>query len=160
MVLSNPVAVLYIFIMEKRVIDRFVGEFRFLSNFYPSIIRFDGHSWKTVEHGFQALKSDDPITQQMIRSARTPGEAKKLGKLITVRSDWDSIKVDVMRRLIWLKFENPFTRPLLLATDDTELIECNTWGDVFWGTCGGVGQNMLGKILMETRTKIIHENYE
>jgi ribA/ribD-fused uncharacterized protein len=139
---------------EKNVIDRFVGEFRFLSNFYASIIRFDGCSWPSVEHAYQALKSSDPITQRMIRTARSPGEAKKMGKLIVVRPDWDNVKVDVMQRLVWLKFENPFVRPLLLATDDVELIECNTWGDVFWGTCGGVGQNVLGKILMETRDKI------
>jgi ribA/ribD-fused uncharacterized protein len=140
---------------EKRVIiDRFVGEFRFLSNFYPSIIRFGGCSWSSVEHAYQALKSDDPVTQRMIRTASTPGEAKRLGKLIVVRPDWDEVRVDVMRRLVWLKFENPFVRPLLLATDNAELVECNTWGDVFWGTCGGVGQNVLGKILMETRDKV------
>ena len=145
---------------ERPVIDRFVGEFRFLSNFYLSIIRFDGVSWPSVEHAYQALKSNDPVTQRMIRMARTPGDAKKMGKLVVVRPDWEDVKVDVMRRLVWLKFENPFVRPLLLATEDAELVECNTWGDVFWGTCGGVGQNMLGKILMETREKARAEEAE
>ena len=39
----------------------------------------------------------------------------------------------------------------LKATGDGQIVEGNTWGDTFWGVCGGRGQNWLGRLLMERR---------
>ena len=73
-----------------------------------------------------------------------------------LRPAWDDIKLNVMRDLVWRKFsEDPELRAKLLATGDAELVEGNAWGDTFWGVDqSGKGENHLGKILMETRTRL------
>ena len=143
----------------QRVIDRFTKEagYEFLSNFHPSTIRFEGVLYPTVEHAYQASKSLDPKVRDLIRRARTPADAKKLGQGMSVRPDWSEIKLEIMKRLIHEKFENPFLRPKLLETEDAELILNNRWNDRFWGVCRGSGENWLGKILMEERERIKEE---
>lgn len=143
----------------QRVIDRFTKEtgYEFLSNFHPSTIRFEGVLYPTVEHAYQASKSLDPKVRDLIRRARTPADAKKLGQGMPVRPDWSEIKLEIMKRLIHEKFENPFLRPKLLETEDAELILNNRWNDRFWGVCRGSGENWLGKILMEERERIKEE---
>ena len=145
--------------MDKPKIDRFTKEagYEFLSNFFQSTVRFEGSLYPTCEHAYQAAKSTDEKVRSIIRKASSPAEAKKLGQGVQVRHDWHQIKVDVMRKLIREKFENPFLRPLLLATGDAELILNNKWNDKFWGVCRGVGENWLGRILMEERERIKEE---
>lgn len=143
--------------LQVNVIDRFVEDFAFLSNFYPSTFRYEGKTYRTVEHAYQAYKTLDESERQIIRNAKSAGEAKKLGRSVTLRKDWDSIKVDVMRCLIKLKFENPLLREMLIATGNSELIESNYWNDKFWGVCRGQGENWLGRILTEQRNEIIAE---
>jgi len=144
---------------ENKIIDRFTKEagYDFLSNFYASTVSFEGQLYPTVEHAYQSAKSLDLETRATIRKAKSPAEAKKLGQCVIVRSDWNEIKLDIMRTLIKEKFENPFLRPLLLATDEADLILNNKWNDKFWGVCRGEGQNWLGKILMEERSRIKEE---
>lgn len=133
------------------IIDNFTGKYRFLSNFSPSVITIDGWSWPTVEHVYQGYKTKNPLQREEIRLVATPGQAKRLGKNVTLRSNWDDLKVPIMAALCEMKFEIPELRVKLMATGTAELIEGNTWGDTFWGVCNGKGQNMLGKILMEIR---------
>jgi hypothetical protein len=87
----------------------------------------------------------------------TPGKAKKLGRTVSLRSDWEDVKLDVMRKLIRQKFENPFLRPLLMLTGDAILEEHNYWHDTIWGIYAGIGENWLGRILMEERARIKSE---
>lgn len=134
------------------VISSFTGEHRFLSNFHPAVVVLDDVEYPTVEHAYQAAKTRDAAHRALIRAARTPGAAKRLGKTAPLRADWDGgARVDVMLDLVWQKFGRDDLRALLLATGDATLIEGNTWGDVFWGTCRGVGSNLLGRILMAVR---------
>ena len=42
----------------------------------------------------------------------------------------------------------------LLMTREAELIEGNDWNDYFWGQCMGVGDNHLGKLLMQVRKEL------
>jgi ribA/ribD-fused uncharacterized protein len=133
------------------IIDSFVGEHRFLSNFYPSVIVVEGLAFSTVEHAYQAWKTYDRTMVDKIQGARTPGIAKRLGRQAKVRSDWEQIKDSVMLTCLRLKFELPAMRKLLLATGDATLIETNTWSDRYWGVCGGIGQNKLGVLLMQVR---------
>jgi N-glycosidase YbiA len=135
-------------------INRFVGENAFLSNFHHSTFSFNGKLWKTVEHCYQAHKTLDENQRELIRNAATPAEAKKLGQLVLMREDWDIIKLDLMKQLVHLKFENVFLQYQLLQTGDQELIEGNLWNDTFFGVCRGKGQNHLGKILMNERQLI------
>ena len=133
------------------VIDSFRGDFGFLSNFYESSIWVDGEQYRSVEHAYQASKAGSEETKKLIRDAKTPGIAKRLGYSCQLPPDWDSKKIAIMRDLIRKKFENPLLRSLLVATEDAVLIEGNTWNDTYWGVCRGKGQNWLGKILMGVR---------
>lgn len=132
-------------------ITSFSGTYFFLSNFFPHPIYFDGSWWPTAEHAFQAAKTRDEGEREKIRSAKTAFEAKKLGRKAKMRLDWYSIRVDVMRRILREKFTNSQLRTMLHQTGEAELIEGNRWGDEFWGVCDGVGENKLGKLLMEIR---------
>lgn len=141
---------------QVKVIDRFTKEagYDFLSNFYHATISYEGLLYPTVEHAYQASKTFDPHIKEIIRNSKDPATAKKLGQGIQVRPDWKDVRLSVMRSLIHEKFQNPFLRPLLLATEDAKLILNNKWNDKFWGICRGVGENWLGKILMEERNAI------
>ena len=71
-----------------------------------------------------------------------------------LRPDWETEKISIMRALLRLKFADPALRAQLVATGVRPLVEGNRWGDRFWGVCGGNGQNMLGKLLMEIRAEL------
>ena len=136
-------------------IDKFEGEYRFLSNFYTVPITHNGKIYPTSEHLYQALKTADVHEQERIRSCPNPGAAKKEGKNITIRKDWDEVKEYVMREILKLKFEqNPEVAQKLLSTGNAELIEGNWWHDYYWGMCDGLGQNKLGELLMELREEL------
>lgn len=134
-------------------ITRFDGEYRFLSNFYPAKVTYDGVTYKTVEHAYQAAKTLDPAERLHIQVAALPGDAKRIGRTVTLRPGWDTLRLEVMRALLVQKFAHPHLRAKLLATAPLPLIEGNTWGDVFWGMCRGEGENHLGRLLMEIREK-------
>lgn len=136
------------------MIDRFDGEYAFLSNYSASPFRIDYVLFPTMEHYFQANKADNQNDYLHIAYAPTPGEAKRLGRKIQLRPDWEKIKDNVMLTGLHKKFTDPELRSLLLATGDEELVEGNYWGDTYWGVCNGVGQNKLGKLLMQVREEI------
>ena len=134
-----------------KIIDSFHGEYAFLSNYYDSPIFYDGILYPTVEHAFQAAKTTVFIQRIIIANKKSPGQAKCAGRRVTLRDNWDDIKLYIMKELIILKFTNPKLKSALLNTKDAELIERNTWNDTYWGICNGIGENHLGKILMEVR---------
>ncbi len=139
-------------------IDSFHGEHRFLSNFYPSEVSMYGHLYSTIEHAFQAAKTFDMAQRYGIRMAETPGQAKRLGRSVTLRADWETVKIEVMETLLFRKFRgSKVLRDKLLATGTRELIEGNTWGDKYWGVCDGEGRNELGKALMRVRDELRKE---
>lgn len=130
----------------------FFGEFSFMSNFTGAKVTLDGRAFPSVEHAFVAAKTLDQKLRIKAANTLTPGQVKRLGRTFVLRPDWEEIKVDVMRDLLMQKFvQQPF-HWMLLQTGDRRLEETNTWGDTFWGVCNGVGQNMLGRLLMEIRT--------
>jgi len=136
-------------------IDRFTGDHDFLSNFHSSPIKVDGVVYPTVEHAFQAAKTFDSAEKQSVAEAATPGSAKRKGRKVQLRSDWEQVKVGIMEDLVRLKFTtHPDLREKLLATAGIELVEGNNWNDRFWGECRGKGQNELGQILMRVRSEL------
>lgn len=145
------------------MILEFEGKYDFLSNFYPSPIFYDGITYPTNEHFFQAMKTLDQEERKKIAAADTPGKAKRMGRSVELRPDWEKIKVEVMRLGLILKFQNPDLKEKLLATGDEELIEGNWWCDQFWGSCNcskhirTPGRNVLGMLLMELRKEIQYE---
>ena len=133
------------------VIDKFDGEYRFLSNFYPSEIKIIEITHPTLEHAYQAYKTKDINERVRISKLKTPGQAKRAGQKLIIREDWDNIKIKVMKCLLYIKFCDKVLNKKLLDTGDAFLIEGNTWGDIYWGMCKGKGENMLGKLLMSVR---------
>lgn len=139
--------------MTKQIAS-FQGEYRFLSNFYPSEVELDGMVYPTIEHAFQAAKTLNLDMRESIRQASTPGKAKRLGRIAPLRADWLGVRLDVKYGLVKQKFSKEPLRTKLLNTGDAELIEGNWWGDTFWGVCMGKGENNLGKILMRVREEL------
>lgn len=136
------------------MIKEFRGEYRFLSNFWPATVVLDEVEYPTVEHAYQAAKCRHRSDRVYIRAAETPGEAKKRGRQVEIRRDWDDIKLSTMERLLRQKFSQEPLRSKLIATGDQELIEGNAWGDTFWGVSWGKGWNHLGKLLMAIREEM------
>lgn len=141
------------------VIDAFFGEYKWLSNFEPCPIVFEFVEYPSVEHAYQAAKTLDTNEREQIRQAKTPGEAKGMGARVTLRPDWETIKLSVMFHLVLQKFSGGELRKKLLATEDAVLIEGNTWYDTYWGrdVSTGKGYNHLGQLLMLVRSFNIGE---
>lgn len=132
------------------MIGPFSGEYRFLSNFWPEPAR----GGLTNEHFFQAEKSLDPEERAFVMRASTAMEAKKRGRMIMIRDDWDVVKRSVMLSGLRNKFylDASLQRALLL-TGDEKLVEVNHWGDRYWGV-DGTGENNLGVLLMQVRAEL------
>lgn len=136
------------------MIDKFKGRYKFLCNFYEHYMSYLGFMVNTSEHAFQLAKGINIEDMRFVAHATTAGEAKKRGRQIQLRQDWESVKNDVMREVLLIKFSDSELRKRLLATYPQELIEGNTWNDQYWGVCNGIGENWLGKTLMEIRDEI------
>ena len=137
------------------MINEFSGEYRWLSNFWPVGVVKDGIAFPSVEHAFQAMKTTDLVDRVRIAACSTPGKAKRLGRTVDLRPDWEEIKLVVMKECLDIKFYNRTLRDRLVATGNEELVEGNGWNDTFWGVCRGVGENHLGRLLMEVRRELI-----
>jgi ribA/ribD-fused uncharacterized protein len=144
-------------------IKNFKGQYRFLSNFYPSIVTLDKLEYPTVEHAYQAAKTENLKMREVIRNCETASVAKRLGYILKLRPDWEIIKISIMRNLLIKKFNIPELKKNLLETKNINLIEGNYWHDNFWGNCTCPkcteipGQNNLGKLLTEIRNELVNE---
>jgi hypothetical protein len=163
--------------MER--IDHFAYEHDFLSNFYPVAIVMEGAEYGSVEHAYQAAKVLNPEKRRILTLDFNPnltaGQAKKVGRNLDLRDDWDEVKALIMRELLFQKFGNPALRARLLATGTAELVEGNYWEDRHWGVCYGglptgfdgrkckkwphdpAGDNKLGQLLMEIRFELLSQ---
>ena len=136
-------------------IGEFQGEYRFLSNFYPAIVVFEGITYPHVEGAYQSAKTLDMNERRRIAAITDPAEAKRAGRALQYRADWEQVKFEVMEVCVRYKFtHHPELREKLLATGDATLEEGNNWGDRTWGMVNGVGENRLGKILMKVRDEL------
>lgn len=136
------------------MIGPFSGKYRFLSNFHPSPVQYEGVWYDTVEHGFQAAKFAPGSTgRRVVTEAAQPYIAKSIAKTMKLYwPDWDTRRLRVMLDLLRLKFAKGSNLAAKLeATGDEEIVEVNHWNDRYWGVCNGVGENQLGKLLMQVR---------
>lgn len=142
--------------MDTRTICDFRGEYDFLSNFYP---------WGTVtlEHRFQAAKTTNEQQVAWIMAAPTASEAKRRGRAVQLRDDWDTYwRYTIMEQLLAAKFATGSEMAdRLVATDPAILIEGNRWHDQLWGDCrcgrkpcAATGANLLGWMLMQRRCEL------
>lgn len=141
----------------ENVINRFDGEYSFLSNFYQCPVTYDGIAYGSSEAAFQAQKTLD-VGKRKYFATLDPSKSKREGRrLVDLRSDWDDVKDKVMYDIVMAKFiQNPNLADKLLDTGDKKLVEGNSWNDRYWGMdyeCT-VGRNQLGKTLMAVRENI------
>lgn len=78
----------------------FRNQYQFLSNFAPSPIKCESVIYPTVEHAFQGFKCQHRADKYRIAAAPSPQLAKRLGRQVAMRPDWDDIKVNVMHGLL------------------------------------------------------------
>lgn len=142
------------------MINEFKGKYFFLSNFYNAPIMYEGLMYKNNESAFQSAKVKDMERRKQFCEL-DPSIAKKKGRNVILRHDWEDIKDKVMEDCVRDKFiRNPDLRQRLLDTSNEELVEGNTWTDKYWGVCRGRGKNMLGKILMKVREELKGWSYD
>jgi ribA/ribD-fused uncharacterized protein len=145
-----------------KAITELRGEHWLLSNFSAVPVTVLGGTWPSAEHAFQACKSADPVYRGFVALAETPGAAKKLGRSVKLRDDWEQVKIPCMMAVLIAKFsQNDECRQLLVSTGDQVITEGNYWHDQFWGDCrcngercSVPGQNVLGWLLMTVRAII------
>lgn len=146
--------------MLKMDITSFRGDYDFLSNFYETTIEYKGLHYQNAEAAFQAQKCLLEEDKEQF-CGLAANKAKKLGRQVPLRPDWEEVKVEKMTGIVRAKFmQNPELAEKLLATGERALVEGNSWHDVFWGvdSATGQGENHLGKILMQVRRELRGEN--
>ncbi len=144
----------------------FKGEFRFLSNFWPSIVEYEGIQYFHAEGAYQASKTNDRSVRRLISKIQNPGQAKRFWNQLEIqeyrsysKEEWESgIGFDRMWNVVNSKFQqNEHQQESLINTGYRPIIELNNWGDQFWGMTRRedgilVGKNNLGKILETVRS--------
>ena len=142
------------------MITSFEGKYSFLSNFYACQTEYHNVKYPTSEHAYQAAKTNNPIQREAIKNADTPDDAKRLGRRVEIKSNWDEIKDEVMYEIVLNKFKNKRMQAKLLATENEQLVEGNYWHDNHFGSCyckkclQKPKGNVLGKILMRVRKEL------
>lgn len=125
----------------NKAITEFRGDNFFLSNFYIAPVYYQGIRFENNEAAFQAAKCPERMRDFC---GLNPQSAKRLGRRVELRYDWEEVKYDVMYQVCKAKFlQNADLYRKLIDTGDAELIEGNTW------------DNHLGKILMRIREELV-----
>lgn len=137
-------------------IDSFRGKYYFLSNFFPAEVTYNGLTYQNNEAAFQAQKTYSK-EERIEFTTLEPRDAKRRGRRVRLRKDWEQVKDRIMEEIVRAKFsQNEELKEQLLATGDAQLVEGNRWNDRYWGVDirSGVGENHLGKILMKVRSEL------
>jgi ribA/ribD-fused uncharacterized protein len=131
------------------------------SNLFRREIVFEGDTFATSEHAYQAGKARKPEVKAWLMAAPSPALLAMAAHGLyywDVTPGWSKSKFDRMRRVLRAKFtQHPDLLELLLATEDARLVESATVDSPvnrLWGEVDGVGQNMLGQMLMELRAEL------
>lgn len=123
---------------------------------------YDGLLYRTPEHFYQAMKTADKHERAKIAFCKDGIRAKKMGRRVEIRGDWEDVKIDVMRFVQEYRFSSDEKMREMLLSTEGEIVEWNYWCDNFWGvcTCGKCngGENNLGKILMKIRDDLTGMN--
>ena len=129
----------------------FRNNYYFLSNMFPCRINYNGKTYKCVESAFQAQKD---LSSDLNFEEIDGFTAKKYGRRVNLRKDWDNVKIRIMKEILIAKFtQNPIL--LIKLKEITEpIIEENTWNDTFWGVCNNKGYNNLGRLLEEVKIEL------
>lgn len=126
---------------------QFRNKYAFLSNFHFSPITIGNYCFNNAEAAYQALKCKGHEQRFVGLNAKA---AKALGRALPMQEGWNDKRIDAMRFVLQQKFSNPELMAQLQQVQG-HIQEDNCWNDTFWGVCNGVGENHLGKLLMEIR---------
>lgn len=129
-------------------------EFYPFSNFSSFAVEWKDKLWPTSEHVYHSERFDDPKRKELIRNMRSAHEAFKYAQANKhlQRSDWDAIKLGVMKQILHEKVrQHPYVKKKLFDSGERELVE-DSWRDDFWGWGPRKdGKNHLGRLWMEVR---------
>lgn len=148
--------------MVQEKYQLFRGPLRALSNLFPVDVEFEGLVYPSSEHAYVAAKTTDLEDRFVIQKIQTASEAKRYGRNISLRPDWNVLRSAYMYKILENKFLSEVPQQVLLETEGP-LTEWNYWHDNFWGKCfcdrrnckDSNAVNMLGKILMDIREKML-----
>lgn len=153
-------------IVFRKTKEKFGGLSNMASG-YP--IEINGITILTSEALYQALRYPfNPDIQITIITEKSPMTAKMKSKKYRnlSRNDWEDIRVRVMRWCLRIKLINNWKSfgELLQSTENLPIVEFSMKDD-FWGAVPSkendkilVGQNVLGRLLMELRDEYRHVN--
>jgi len=139
----------------------FKDEHSYMSNMFKCNIIFhdkftqENRVYNSSEQCYQAFKAWEKDDFLKIATENNPYKCKKLGRQVLLDEGFDEQKISLMKKIVYAKFrQNEEIQKLLVDTFKDEpcyIEETNNWKDTFWGVCDGVGENHMGKILMEVR---------
>ena len=145
------------------IINRFAGPYDFLSNFATAPVTLDGVLYPTVENAYQAAKTL-VVADRVVFTNCAPNYAKRIGRQLRLRPDWEQVKDDIMYDLLKQKFASGSSlASALLGTGDAYLCEGNVWHDNHFGACFcdrclyTPHLNLLGGFLMRIREELHKE---
>jgi predicted NAD-dependent protein-ADP-ribosyltransferase YbiA (DUF1768 family) len=133
----------------------FRGDRYYLSNFYPCSVTIGTRTYDNAEAAFQSYKNDTDKDKFLGLKGQ---EAKSLGmrvKLKLSKAEWNKYRLVAMEEVLIAKFTQHPDLAKKLKAEVGLIAENNTWGDDYWGTVNGIGENHLGIILMKIRDHLI-----
>lgn len=143
----------------KRILE-FKGNYFFLSNYYERPMEYRGYRCTSSESAYQAMKAKEEKMKEHI-CGLSADDARHLAHKLEKEDknfridNWDNLKYGIMLDIVREKFnQHKDLATKLVATGNSYLEEGNNWGDIYYGVCNGVGQNNLGKILMQVRKEL------
>jgi len=134
----------------------YMGKYYALDNFSAFAIEWRTELWPTLEHAYQAEKTDDERIRRTIKEALSAHDAKQIGRSVStsksLRKDWGGVKKPMMKALMMCKAEqHPYIRKTLVQSKGLILIE-DSPTDSFWGRGPDwKGENTVGELWMEIR---------
>ena len=137
-------------------------EYKRLSNIQPCKIILDEIEYNSIEHAYVSAKSNDPEWQIYCQTETNPIKVKKQGRALQLPDNWNTLKIQIMKECINQKYNQEPYHTLLMSTGTKYIQEGNWWNDTFWGvdlkTDPPIGQNLLGKLIMEKRSSLLIES--
>ena len=136
-----------------------IDPYKWLSNMTLVDIPLKGRTYPSVEHAYMSEKSNDKGWKELCTQREVSGkQIKNFSRTVTLRPDWEDVKLLVMEHCLREKFKQEPFKTALINTGNQNIQEGNHWNDIFWGVDlkkdPNVGENHLGRLIMKIRDEI------